>query len=404
VNWTDIRLGDVLAIKHGFAFKSRHFESSGKYVVVTPGNFNEAGGFRLRPDKERYYGVLPPDDFVLEPGDLILAMTEQGEGLLGSCAIVPNDGAYLHNQRIGLVEKLDTTRIDQGFLFHLFNTGPVRAQIRATASGTKVRHTSPNRIYSVTVRVPPLSEQAKIAEKLSAYDELIENNRRRIRLLEDSARLTYREWFVDLKFPGHEHAKFIDGCPSGWQRKTLGDIADTNGDSYREKELPSEVNYVDISCVERGRILSKTHILGAESPGRARRKALDGDVIWSNVRPNLCAYALILEPEGNDVFSTGFTVLRPKGIPFSWLYLTVTTDLFVGHLVNHASGVGYPAVRSEDFKRYPIVLPPSALLDLFHENTEPKLRLISKLSQQNAKLVQARDILQPRLMSGEIMV
>ena len=142
----------------------------------------------------------------------------------------------------------------------------------------------------------------------------------------------------------------------------------------------------------------------AEAPGRARRKAKAGDVIWSNVRPNLRAYALILDPEESDVFSTGFTVLTPQLVPFTWLYMFVTTDTFVGHLVNHATGAGYPAVRPDDFERAALLLPPKSLLSLFHEATEPNFRLTSKLDHQNQKLAQARDLLLPRLMNGEIAV
>ncbi len=141
-----------------------------------------------------------------------------------------------------------------------------------------------------------------------------------------------------------------------------------------------------------------------EAPGRARRKARDGDIIWSNVRPNLRAYALILDPLENDVFSTGFTILTATAVPYTWLYQFVTTDRFVGYLTNHATGAGYPAVRPEDFERAIVNVPPRELLDLFHEATEGNFRLISKLSAQNVKLAQARDLLLPRLMNGAISV
>ena len=186
--------------------------------------------------------------------------------------------------------------------------------------------------------------------------------------------------------------------------RTLGDIAKTNRESYRPKELPESINYIDISSVTQGRVVSKGLMASIGAPGRARRKAYDGDVIWSNVRPNLRAYALILEPNENDVFSTGFTVLTATEVPFAWLYFLVTTDKFVGHLVNHATGAGYPAVRPDDFERAAVVVPPATLLKLFQESAEPNFRLISKLERQNQKLAQARDLLLPRLMNGEIAV
>ena len=144
--WQDVALGDCFTIKHGWAFKSQYFGDSGEHIVLTPGNFHERGGFRSRPGKDRFYTVEPPDDFVLRSGDLVIAMTEQGEGLLGSSALIPEDGRYLHNQRIGLIENLDEHKLIKGFLYQLFNTPQVRGHIRATASGTKVRHTAPKRI------------------------------------------------------------------------------------------------------------------------------------------------------------------------------------------------------------------------------------------------------------------
>ena len=259
-----------------------------------------------------------------------------------------------------------------------------------------------NHIHGLDIKIPEHEIQIRIGSTLSTYDDLIENNRRRIQLLEQAARLLYKEWFVHLRFPGHEHVKIKDGVPEGWEKKTLGDVAHTNEESYKAKSLPDEINYIDISSVKQGRILMKTTMLSSEAPGRARRKAKDGDVIWSNVRPNLRAYALVLEPEDVDVFSTGFTVLSAKKVPFTWLYLFTTTDSFVGHLVNHATGAGYPAVRPDDFERAEVVVPPKALLSLFHESVEPSFRQITKLEQQNLFLAKARDLLLPRLMNGEI--
>jgi type I restriction enzyme S subunit len=303
------------------------------------------------------------------------------------------------------VDIVDETAIHKGFLYFLFNSRSVRSQISGSATGTKVRHTAPERIYRVRACIPEdVAEQGKIASILTAYDHLIENNRRRIQLLEQAARLLYKEWFVHLRFPGHEHVTITDGVPEGWERKTLGDIAQTNVQSHKARSLPDEINYIDIASVSQGRINGQTTMSASEAPGRARRIARDGDVIWSNVRPNLRAYALVLEPEGNDVFSTGFTVLTASSVPFSFLYLLVTTDDFVTHLINHTTGVSYPAVRPDDFERATVLVPPEMLLREFHVTVEPMFRLSTKLIQQNCRLKAARDLLLPRLMNGEIAV
>jgi type I restriction enzyme, S subunit len=216
------RLGDYISVKHGFAFKGEFFDEPGDLLVVTPGNFHEEGGFKLRPGKDRFYKAPFPEEFLLSKGDIIVAMTEQAEGLLGSSAFIPADNGFLHNQRLGLVQFIGDKVADPAFFYYLFNSPGVRAQIRATATGAKVKHTAPKRIEAVTARIPDLIEQQEIGGLLLSHDKTIENNTRRIALLEEAARLIFKEWFVYLRFPDHEKVKVVDGVPEGWQRTKIG--------------------------------------------------------------------------------------------------------------------------------------------------------------------------------------
>lgn len=226
MSWREIQLGEGLHVKHGFAFKGEHFASSGEYLVLTPGNFLEAGGFRVREGKERYYHADFPSEYLLSAGDLIVAMTEQGEGLLGSAARIPAKGKFLHNQRLGLVQVTDPDLLDRRYLYWVFNTANVRARLRASATGAKVKHTAPERIKKVRILAPDLPSQKAIASVLDTYDDLIATNERRIALLEDAARRLYREWFVHLCFPGYESARVTDGLPQGWVRENLFNVCD----------------------------------------------------------------------------------------------------------------------------------------------------------------------------------
>ena len=126
MTWQETALGECFTIKHGLAFKSQHFGDSGDHVVLTPGNFHEQGGFCSRSGKERFYAIAPPDDFVLRPGDLVIAMTEQGEGLLGSSALIPKEGSYLHNQRIGLIQNLDERKMNKDFFVSTLQHSPCK--------------------------------------------------------------------------------------------------------------------------------------------------------------------------------------------------------------------------------------------------------------------------------------
>ena len=380
MSWQEIALGECLTIKHGFAFKSQHFGDSGEHIVLTPGNFHEPGGFRSRPSKDRFYTTEPPDDFLLRPGDLVIAMTEQGEGLLGSSALIPEDGSYLHNQRIGLIENLDEHKLIKGFLYRLFNSPQVRGHIRATASGTKVRHTAPKRIYTIKVKIPPVAIQRKIADILSAYDDLIENNRRRIVLLEEEARLLYREWFVHFRFPGPGHGRIVDGIPEGWKRRTFGQIAELKYGKALKQE-----NRIDGPFPVYGSsgIVGSHRAALTEGPAIVvGRKGNVGSIYWSPV----------------DFWPIDTVYFIPKEQIDFWLYLTLPSAGFQN------TDAGVPGLNRDFAYSRKLTSPPALLRRLFNEVVEPMFSQRTTLENYNQKLAQARDVLLPRLMNGEIAV
>lgn len=170
--WREKPLAELCDIKHGFAFKSEFFASEGDYVVLTPGNFYESGGYRDRGEKQKYYSGEIPRGFILDKGDLLVAMTEQAAGLLGSPILVPESDKFLHNQRLGLVTKKPGVSWTNEFFFHVFNTKAVRKEIHDSASGVKVRHTSPTKIGEVIVSFPTaISEQRAIVSNLADLHE-----------------------------------------------------------------------------------------------------------------------------------------------------------------------------------------------------------------------------------------
>jgi type I restriction enzyme S subunit len=168
--WVERPLSELCNIKHGFAFQSAFFSNSGHYILLTPGNFYESGGYRDRGEKQKYYTGEIPGGFVLSEGDLLVAMTEQAAGLLGSPVLIPNSGKFLHNQRLGLVTKKPGVPWTNEFFFHVFNSQAVRKAIHDSASGVKVRHTSPTKIGKVVVGFPTsLSVQKRL---VAALEEL----------------------------------------------------------------------------------------------------------------------------------------------------------------------------------------------------------------------------------------
>lgn len=167
--WDEQPFSELCDIKHGYAFEGEFFSREGEYVLLTPGNFYEHGGYRDRGERQKYYTGEIPHDYVLDAGDLLVAMTEQAAGLLGSPILVPESNKFLHNQRLGLVTKKPGVAWTNEFFFHVFNTQAIREAIHASASGVKVRHTSPTKIGAVTVSFPTsLQEQKRIVAILTS--------------------------------------------------------------------------------------------------------------------------------------------------------------------------------------------------------------------------------------------
>ena len=177
-----------------------------------------------------------------------------------------------------------------------------------------------------------------------------------------------------------------------------------HNDDYESGNSYDYIDYVDLSSVSIGRVNKHTRYQINNAPGRAKRMAHDGDIIWGMVRPNLKLYSLILHPQNTDVFSTGFAVLSAKKIPFTYLYLVVTQMDFVNYLINCTNGAAYPAVRPEHFGKAQLTIPTPSILNLFHKEIEPLVRLKEVLEKRIRQLVEARDRLLPKLMNGEIEV
>ena len=257
----------------------------------------------------------------------------------------------------------------------------------------------------IEASIPDLREQKKVAAILSAYDELIENNQQRIALLEKMAEEIYREWFVRLRFPGYQKAKFVKGIPHGWRVAELKELASVNPSNISRRGSPDAILYIDISSVSTNRIDDVTLYASAHAPGRARRRVKHGDVIWSSVRPANRAYCLIYEPDENLIVSTGFAVIRPNDTtPFTFLFFAVTSNPFVDQMTTVAKGAAYPATSFDDFEKAKLLVPTDDLMKSFHEKAEPMFRQKHFLQQQSERLRKTCGLLLPRLISGKLSV
>mgnify|MGYP000673896158 CR=1 FL=1 len=399
--WTKQKLGNLLTIKHGYAFKGQYFSNFGSHIVLTPGNFYDVGGFRRVIGKEKWYTGEIPREYVLSTNDLIVAMTEQGEGLLGSSALVPKDNLYLHNQRIGLILE-NKELIDRKLLFYLFNTEKVRKQIRGSANGSKVRHTSPKKIYDVEVCLPDLPTQKKIASILSTYDDLIENNKKRIKILEEMAQQLYTEWFVKFHFPGHEKVKLVDShtsfgmIPEEWEVVSISKLAQfVNGYPFK----PSELGTVGLPVVKipelRSGILEKTpRNSGGNIAEKYRIK--NGDILFS-----WSATLLVNVWNSGDALLNQhlFNVISRKDIYKTYLYYVL--KILVDNLRGQVVGATMQHLRKGVVENGEVLLPRETILVKYNQQATSILETANNLSIKNQKLTSMRDLLIPQLITGK---
>jgi type I restriction enzyme, S subunit len=381
-NWDKVRLRDIVTFKTG-KLNSNASKPNGKYPFFTCSQ-----------------ATFRTDTYSFDTECVLLG----GNNANGIYPLKYYSGKFDAYQRTYIIRSLDDDILINRYLYYALQ---LKLQLfRDISTGVATKFLTLTILNDIEFNLPPISTQRKIATILSAYDELIENNTRRIKILVEMAQSLYREWFVNFRFPGHENVQMVDSplgeIPEGWEVNKLGRIAEINAASIKNSSSPEEIHYVDISSVSTGQIDKIERISFSEAPSRARRIVRHGDMIWSAVRPNRRSYSLILNPPLDLIVSTGFAVISAKYAPYTYLYHALTTEDFVSYLTNHATGAAYPAVNAHDFEDANILFPPKECLESFHIITKNFFDQRHNLQQKNTNLRRTRDLLLPKLISGDL--
>lgn len=263
-------------------------------------------------------------------------------------------------------------------------------------------------VKDYNLRVPTLAIQQRIASILSTYDDAIENNRRRMALLEKAARLLYEEWFVRLRFPGHEHTPISHGIPQGWERHRIGDVAECVGGGTPSTKVSNYWDDGDISWVTPTDVTRNDHFVLLDSQKRITEAGLQNSsakvvpphAVLMTSRASVGFFAVA----GREVCTNqGFISVVPHDAIFSNFILFQLSHR-VEEIRGMASGSTFPEVSRGKFREFLIQVPPRRIVADFDEQASMFLKQIRILKLQNQKLRAARDLLLPRLMSGEIEV
>jgi type I restriction enzyme, S subunit len=423
--WSRVQLGEIIAVKHGWAFKGELFseELSGKPIVVNIGNFEYSGGFRFESTRTREYRGEYPVEYELEPGEILLAMTCQTAGgeILGIPARVPDDNRiYLHNQRLGKVVP-KSPKIDLDFLYWVFLWPVFNHSLFLTASGTKILHTSPSRIEQFQFDLPPLSEQRAIAHILGTLDDKIELHRKMNETLEAMARALFQSWFVDFDpvrakaegrqpagmdaataalFPDAFEESELGPVPAGWRVESLDSIA-TYLNGLALQKFPADGN--DFLPVIKIAQLRKQSTEGADRAATSIPVAYiieDGDVLfsWSG------SLEVVLWTGGRGALNQHLFKVTSEQYPKWFYYLWTKQHLpdFQAIAAGKATTMGH--IQRHHLTAAKAVVPSVSLLDAMDNIIAPLLQKVIVTNLESRTLAAIRDALLPRLLSGEIRV
>ena len=410
MKWEKVKLGKYVEILSGFAFKSKDFLNCGVPVIKIK-NITQEGvtledvsyiSKELADKNEKYH---------LNYNDILIALTgshiNQMSSVVGRIARIKYHEDSLLNQRVGKVFAKDSKLCDIDYVYYFLSQDYIKISLASKAGGAANQaNISPNDVKSLTVRWPDIETQHRIADILSAYDDLIENNQKQIKLLEEAAQRLYKEWFVDLRFPGHENTKIVDGVPEEWNWCKLEDAIQLDPKVTLTKERMKQ--FIPMSALSTSSmVLDESQF--TETTSNSGSKFQNGDTLLARITPCLengkTAYVSGLKSDEGAVGSTEYIVMRAKTINSYMVYLLARTDDFRQSAINSMSGSdGRQRVKSDKLKMLDYLHPTSELVEKFENVEEPIFEKIYRLSKQMQQAKQARDLLLPKLMSGEVEV
>lgn len=327
-----------------------------------------------------------------------------GNNASGDFPIFYYNGKFDAYQRTYLIQPLSDDT-DTKYLF--YSIGLKLHQMKANASGTATKFLTQPILNNINIEYRDIDEQKRIADILSAYDNLIENNNKRIRLLEQMAENLYKEWFVRFRFPGYEHIKFIDGIPSDWQILRMCDFCYVTDGTH---DTPKPVNeggvpLVTGKCIKNGFIdfNEPYNISYQDHESISKRSGLQtGDILFSNIGT---VGTTCLVNYDRDFSVKNVIIFKPDNTEISnYLYSWLNSDSIQAIFATQTNGASQQFVGLNFMRRFKILVPNENVLALYSDRIKPIRAEIVKLHDINNNLIKQRDMLLPRLMSGKLEV
>lgn len=388
------KLSEVGSVNRG---KSKHRPRNapelygGPYPFVQTGDV-KAANFFITDYTQTYSERGLAQSKLWQPGTLLITIAAN----IAETAVLKIPACF-PDSIIGFIPRKDESDVR----FIKYCLGTYKSQMQSISQGTTQDNLSQGKLLSLRFRIPDYDQQRKIAAVLSAYDELIENNQRRIALLEKLAEEIYREWFVRLRFPGHEKVKVVKGVPTSWEVRTLGSFASEMKRGVKKRDLADDEKYVGLEHIPRRSIALKDWATG-DTVDSNKLLFQDRDILFSKIRPYLHKVALT---HFSGACSSDTIVIRPKEKVYEgYLLFTVFSDTFIELATVAAKGTKMPRADWGFLKKLELAVPNKKLLELYQAQFDSVFTQIVNLLRANELLASCRDRLLPRLISGKLCV
>lgn len=409
MKWEKVKLGKYVEILSGFAFKSKDFLNCGVPVIKIK-NITQEGvtledvsyiSKELADKNEKYH---------LNYNDILIALTgshiNQMSSVVGRIARIKYHEDSLLNQRVGKVFAKDSKLCDIDYVYYFLSQDYIKISLASKAGGAANQaNISPNDVKSLTVRWPDIETQHRIADILSAYDDLIENNQKQIKLLEEAAQWLYKEWFVDLRFPGHENTKIVDGVPEGWSVYPFSSKVDIMSGGTPKTSIPDYYNgkipFYTPKDSDGAFFAYKTQINITEGGLKnCNSRLYPPKTVIITARGTVGKTTILAVPMAMNQ-SCYALKMKENDAPY---YLFFALNNEIKALQTMANGGVFNTIIGKTFDSINIQIPNDPLIYGFEKTVRPFMEQIKNKLQANSKLVEARDRLLPKLMSGEVKV
>ncbi len=405
--WKKVKLGDIATFSNGINFGKESYKAGVKLIGVS--NF----GNRFFPDydelEEVDENVLRPNDY-LKNGDIVFVRSNGNKELVGRCMLIQNPPSTVTYSGFCIRARLDN--IDENyprFFAYYFKSKDFRKAMSNTAVGANIQNLNQGLLSNHIFYLPPLEIQQKIAGILSAYDDLIENNRKQIKLLEEAAQKLYKEWFVKFNFTGHGNVKIVDNVPEGWIETDINSICtkiNAGGTPNRKKSEywnNKDIKWFKTKELQDCWLYDSEEYISQKGLENSSAKIFPRNTILMAIYASPTLGRLgILTNEACCNQAALCMIANEEIISYQWLYLKLME--LREYFNSVARGAGQQNISADVVKNKTILLPPKSLLENFTKIIEPYFAMIKSLQNQIQLLQSARDKLLPTLMKGDIDV